>query len=186
MSSSTDINKLESDLSKIDGFKSLEETGVSIPLWSLNDREYKFFNSSVPNIDSHFSNYSVNKTTGTINIVLNNYSSSQALKSFADWYRANFNGPINYAQIHLKIVISSSAYDQVKQALLEKGIVASSVEGSVQSSIDNSNSSMISNTHFVLACGGVGVIVAVLGLFFESFVVGKRRFNRFLNTKTKR
>ena len=186
VSSATDINKLESDLSKIEGFKSLEETGVSIPLWSFTDREFKFFNSTVPNIDSHFSNYTVNKTSGVINIALNLYSSSQALKSFADWYRANFGGPINYAQVHVKIVIASSAYDQVKQTLLEKGIVASSVEGSVQSSIDNSNSSMISNTHFVLACGGVGVIVAVLGLFFESFVVGKRRFNRFLHTKKKR
>ena len=45
---------------------------------------------------------------------------------------------------------------------------------------------MISNTQFVLACGGVGVIVAILGLFFDSVVVGKRRFNRFLRTKKKR
>ncbi len=185
VSSATDLNKLKNDLSKIEGFKSLEETGVTIPLWSFSDREYKFFNSSVPNINSHFSNYSVNKTAGTVNIALNNYSSSQALKSFSDWYKANFGGPINYAQVHVKIVISSSSYDQVKSALLEKGIVASSVEGSVQNSMNSSNS-MISNTQFVLVCGGVGVIVAILGLFFDSVVVGKRRFNRFLRTKKKR
>ena len=184
VSSATDLNKLKNDLSKIEGFKSLEETGVTIPLWSFSDREYKFFNSSVPNINSHFSNYSVNKTAGTVNIALNNYSSSQALKSFSDWYKANFGGPINYAQVHVKIVVSSSSYDQVKSALLEKGIVASSVEGSVQNSM-NSSDSMISNTHFVLACGGVGVLVAILGLFFESFVVGRRRFHRFLKRKRK-
>ena len=120
VSSATDLNKLKNDLSKIEGFKSLEETGVTIPLWSFSDREYKFFNSSVPNINSHFSNYSVNKTAGTVNIALNNYSSSQALKSFSDWYKANFGGPINYAQVHVKIVISSSSYDQVKSVLLER------------------------------------------------------------------
>ena len=186
LSSATDINKLRSDLSQVSGFKSLEETGVTIPLWSFNDREYEYFKGAVPNIDSHFSNYTVNKTEGTIYIALDNYSSSQALKSFADWYKAVYGGPINYAQVHVKLVISSSSYDQVKDMLLEKGIVASKVEGSIQNSVDNTNASMISNTHFVLACGGVGVIVAVLGLFFESFVVGKRRFNRFLHTKKKR
>ena len=45
VSSATDLNKLKNDLSKIEGFKSLEETGVTIPLWSFSDREYKFFNS---------------------------------------------------------------------------------------------------------------------------------------------
>lgn len=186
LSSATDINKLKGDLSKIEGFKSFEETGITVPLWSFNDKEYAFFNSSIPNIDSHFKNYYVNKSAGTIYVALENYSSSQALKSIADWYRANYGGPINYAQIHAKVVVSSSAYDQVKSSLLQQGIVASNVEGSVQSTIDNSNSSMVSNTYFVLICGGIGVLVSILGLFFESFVVGKRRFNRFLHTKKKR
>ena len=185
LSSSTDINKLRNDLSQIKGFKSLEETGVTIPLWSFNDKEYEYFNYAVPNVDSHFSNYSINKTEGTIYIALNNYSSSQALKSFADWYKLVFGGPINYAQVHAKIVISSAAYDQVKAMLLEKGIVPSSTEGSVQSTLDNSDTPLLSNTQFVVICGIVGVIVAILGLFFETFVVGKRRFNRFLHRKKK-
>lgn len=185
VSSSTDINKLRSDLSQINGFQSLEEIGITIPLWSFNDREFSYFNRTVPNIDSHFQNYSINKTAGTIHISLNNYSSSSALKSFADWYKAVYGGPINYAQIHLKLVISSSSYDKVKAQLLDKGIVASNVEGSVQNSIDNSNSSMVSNTQFVVICGGIGLLVAILGLFFESFVVGRRRFHRFLKRKRK-
>ena len=186
LSSAVDINKLRTDLSKIEGFKSLEETGVTIPLWSFTDREFEFFNSSIPNMDSHFQNYKVNKTEGTVYIALNNYSSADALKTFSEWYKDNFDGPINYAQVHAKIVISSSAYDQVKSVLLSKGIVASSMEGSIQNSIDNSNTSMVSNTQFVVACGGIGVLVAVLGLFYEHFVVGKRRFRRFLGTKKKR
>lgn len=185
VSSATDINKLRSDLSQIEGFQSLEETGITIPLWSFNDREYKYFNQTVPNINSHFENYSINKTEGSIHIYLNNYSASSALKSFSDWYKAVYGGPINYAQIHLKVVVSSSSYDQVKAQLLDKGIVASKVEGSVQNTIDNSNDTLVSNTQFVAICGGVGVLVAILGLFFESFVVGRRRFHRFLKRKRK-
>ncbi|MBR0271263.1 MAG: hypothetical protein IJQ68_04630 [Methanobrevibacter sp.] len=186
VSSSTDINKLESDLSQIEGFKSFEETGITIPLWKFSDREYEYFNYAVGNVDSHFTNYTVNKTDGTIYIALDNYSSSEALKSFADWYKLVFGGPISYAQVHAKVVISSSALDQVEEYLLSKGIVASSIDGSVQSSLDNTNASMISNTEFVLVCGGIGVVVGILGLFFDSFVVGKRRFDRFMRTKKKR
>ena len=184
LSSATDINKLRSDLSQIQGFKNLTETGVSIPLWSLNDREYQYFNRTVPNIDSHFSNYTINKTSGTIYIALDNYSSSSALKSFADWYKLVYGGTINYAQVHAKLVVSSSAYDQVKDALLQKGIVASHMEGSIQNSTGALD--MISNNQFVLLCGVIGLFVSILGLFFESFVVGKRRFHRFLYTKKKR
>ncbi len=185
LSSSTDINALRNDLSKIEGFKSFEETGVTIPLWSFSDTEYAFFNSSVPNMDSHFGNYSVNKTDGSVYIALKNYSSSEALQSFSTWYKENFDGPINYAQVHVKIVVSSSAYDHVKQTLLQKGIVATSVEGSVQGSLNNTNTSPVSNLQFVCICGGIGLLVSVLGLFFETFVVGRRRFNRFLRRKRK-
>ncbi|WP_407381663.1 hypothetical protein [Methanobrevibacter sp.] len=186
LSSSTDINKLKSDLSQIDGFKSFEETGITIPLWKFSDSEYEYFNYAVGNVDSHFTNYTVNKTDGSIYIALDNYSSSEALKSFADWYKLVFDGPISYAQIHAKIVISSSALDQVEESLLAKGIVASSIDGSVQTGLNNTNSSMLSNNEFILVCGGVGLVVGILGLFFDSFVVGKRRFDRFLRTKKKR
>ena len=57
------------------------------------------------------------------------------------------------------------------------------MEGSIQDSVDHSNTTMVSNTQFVIVCGGIGVLVAVLGLFYESVVVGKRRFNRFLRKK---
>ena len=181
LSSSTDINALRNNLSQIEGFKSFEETGVTIPLWSFSDSEYEFFNYSVPNMDSHFQNYSINQTQGTVYIALNNYSSSEALQSFAYWYKENFDGPINYAQVHVKVVVSSSSYDRVSQMLLEKGIVASNVDGSVHNS--TTNSTLISNGQFVAVCGGVGFVVAVLGLFFETFVVGRRRFGRLFRRK---
>ena len=186
LASSTDVNKLKSDLSQMEGFKSFEETGITIPMWKFSDSEYKYFNYAVGNVDTHFKNYTVNRTDGSIYIALDNYSSSEALKSFSDWYKLVFGDSISYAQIHAKLVISSSSLDKVQSYLLEKGIVASSVEGSVQQGVNSTNASMLSNTEFVLVCGGVGFVVGILGLFFDSFVVGKRRFNRFLRTKKKR
>lgn len=186
VSSATDLNKLKNDLSQIDGFKSFEETGVTISLWKFSDQEYEYFNRVVGNVDSHFTNYTVNRTSGTIYIALDNYSSSEALKVFSDWYKLVFGGPISYAQIHAKIVVSSSSLDKVEEVLLNKGIVASSIDGPVQNTIDNTNGSMLSNNEFVVISGLFGVVVGLIGIYFDSFVVGFRRFNRFLHTKRKR
>lgn len=186
VSSSTDLNKLKNDLMQIDGVKSFEETGVTISMWKFSDQEKNYFNYAVPNVDPHFDNYTVNQTSGTIYIQLNNYSSSQALKVFSDWYKLVFGGPITYAQVHIKVVASSSSLEKVESQLLEKGIVASSIEGPVHNSANSTNSSMLSNTEFSLACGGFGVVVGLIGIYYDSFVVGFRRFKRFLRTKKKR
>ena len=45
---------------------------------------------------------------------------------------------------------------------------------------------MLSNAEFSLVCGGFGVIVGLIGIYYDSFVVGFRRFKRFLRTKKKR
>ena len=71
-------------------------------------------------------------------------------------------------------------------ALLKKGIVASSIEGPAHDSLNKTNSSMLSNTEFSLACGGFGVVVGLIGLYFDSFAVYYRRFKRSMNAKKKR
>ena len=187
IASSTDISQLKSDLSKIEGYQSFEELGVTIPLWRFSDQEYEYLNGVIGNIDPHFSNYTVNQTSGEIYIALpENYTSSQALEVFADWYKLVYAETISYAQIHAKLVVSSSSLDDVEDLLLEKGIVASSIEGPSQSTLDNTNASMLSNTEFTIACGGLGVVVGLIGIYFNTVAVGFRRFNRFLHTKRKR
>ena len=186
VSSSTDLNKLKNDLLEIDGVKSFEETGITISMWKFSDKEKEYFDYAIPNVDSHFNNYTVNQTSGTIYIELDNYSSSQALKVFSDWYKLVFGGPITYAQVHVKVVASSSSLDKVENLLLEKGIVASSIEGPVHDSVNSTNSSMLSNAEFSLVCGGFGMVVGLCGIYYDSLAVGFRRFKRFLRTKKKR
>ena len=185
LSSATDTNALKSDLSKIDGFKSFEETGVTITLWKFNDKEYEYFNRVLGNVDSHYTNYTINQSSGTIYIALNNYSASDALKVFSDWYRLVFGETISYAQVHAKVVVSSSAIDKVNSLLLEKGIVATSIEGPVQNSVVDTSSSMLSNTEFTVLCGFIGVFVGIISLYFDSVVVGLRRIKRFFTRKRK-
>ncbi|MCR5027109.1 MAG: hypothetical protein K6A34_06685 [Methanobrevibacter sp.] len=186
VSSSTNINKLKSDLLKIDGVKSFEETGVTISMWKFSESEAKYFNYAIKNVDPHFKNYTVNRTSGTIYIALDNYSSSQALKVFSDWYKLVFGGPITYAQVHIKVVASSSCLDEVESLLLKNGIVATSIDGPVHNTLNSTNASMLSNTEFSLACGGFGVVIGLIGIYFDTFAVYYRRFKRSVNTKRKR
>ena len=185
LSSSVDVDSLKSDLSTMKGFKSFDETSISIPMWSFNQREHDYFDSIVGNIDSHYKDYNV--TSDRINIELDdNYSSSQALKTFSDWYKLVYDETISYAQIQAVLVVDSSELDHFEQALLDKGIVASSIDGPVQDSLNNTNASMLSNIEFTLVCGGIGVVVAILGIYMDSIVPAYRRFRKFMNSKRKK
>ena len=185
MSSSVDTNKLREDLSKTDGFKSFKEESISISMWTFNEKEHDYFSRIVGNIDSHYKDYNV--TSNKINIEIeDNYTSSQALKSFSDWYKLVYGGSISYAQIHAVLVIDSYALDDFKQVLLNNSIVASSIEGPVQESLNNTNDTMLSNWEFMLVCGGVGVGVAIAGIYVDSVIPAYRRFRKFLNKRNRR
>lgn len=185
LSSSIDTNALRTNLSSQEGFVSFQEESVSIPMWSFNQREHDYFDSIVGNIDSHYKSYNV--TSDSIEIDLEeNYTSSEALKSFSDWYKLVYGETISYAQVHAVLVVDSSSLDNFEQILLEKGIVASKIEGPVQQSLNNTNSSMLSSTQFILICGGVGVVVSLIGIYMDSVVPVYRKFKKFMNEKRKR
>ena len=185
LSSSVDIEELKSNLSATEGFKSFDEESIRIPRWKFDEREHDYFEYVVGNIDSHYESYNV--TDSEIQIVLeDNYSSTEALKSFSDWYQLVYGGTLSYAQVHAVLVVDSSSLGTFEQNLLERGIVASSIEGPIQDIVDKTNSSMLSNTEFTLACGCLGVIVAVMGIYIDSVVPAYRRFRKFMGDKRKR
>jgi hypothetical protein len=185
LSSSVDTDKLSEELSSTEGFKSFKETSVSIPMWSFSQVERDYFDEIVGNIDSNYKDYNVD--TDKIVIELDdNYTASQALKSFSDWYKLVYGETISYAQIKAVLVVDSSSLDTFEQILLDNGIVASKIEGPVQDTVNNTNASMLSNVEFTLACGVVGVIVAIIGIYFDSVVPAYRRFKKYINTKRKR
>lgn len=185
LSSSINMDELKKNLTGTEGFKSFDEESITIPMWTFNDREHKYFEYVVGNINSHYEDYNV--TSSEIQIQLeDNYSSTDALKSFSNWYKLVYGGTISYAQIHAVLVVDSSSLDVFEQNLLERGIVASSIEGPIQDSVNSANSTMLSNTEFTLACGALGVLVSVMGIYIDSVVPAYRRFRKFLNEKRKR
>lgn len=185
LSSSIDTDSLRDELSSMEGFISFDEKSISIPMWSFNQKEHDYFDSIIGNINSHYKNYNV--TSNKINIELeDNFTASEALKSFSDWYKLVYGETISYAQIQAVLVVDSSKLDNFEQALLDKGIVASDIEGPIQDRINDTNSSMLSNIEFTLVCGGVGIIVAIIGIYMDAVVPAYRRFKKFMNTKRKR
>ena len=186
LSSSINMNELSKELSSTEGFISFEETSITIPLWKFNDRELEYFNYVLANIDSHFHHYNVTKD-GKLEIELeDNYTSYEALKSFSDWYRLVYGGSISYAQVHAKLVVKSSSVDKFQDILLNKGVVASKMEGPVQTVMNDTNTSMVPSYQFVLVTGALGVVVALFGIYFESMGVSFRRFKKFMTEKRKR
>ena len=185
LSSSIDIADLKNTFEQTEGFKSFKENSITIPMWTFNEQEKSYFEFVVGNIDSDYKSYNV--TNSTIEIELeDNYSSTSALKSFSDWYKLVYGGSLSYAQVHCELVVDSSKLDSFEDILLERGVVATSMEGPVQERINNTNASMLSEMEFTVACGGFGVVVAILGIYIDSVVPAYRRFKKFMGKKRKR
>ncbi len=185
LSSSVDTDQLRDKLSAMEGFKSFDETSISIPMWSFSKYEKEYFNERLGNIDSHYKNYNVSSDTLYIELE-DNYTSTEALKTFSDWYKLVYGGSISYAQIKASLVVDSSKLDSFEDALLQEGIVATNMEGPVQNSMNATNSSMVPSWQFVLCCGGFGIIVALIGIYMDTVVPAYRRFDKFMKTKRKR
>lgn len=186
LSSSINMNELRENLTNTKGFISFEETDITIPLWKFNDKEKEYFEYVLGNIDSHFKHYNVT-SDGKLQIQLeDNYSSYDALKSFSDWYKLVYGSSISYAQIHAKLVVSSSEVESFQKVLMDRGVVASKMEGPVQTTLNNTNQSMLSNAEFVLVSGVVGLVVATVGIYYDSLGVFTRRFKKFIREKRKR
>ena len=185
LSSSIDIDELRENLTGTEGFRSFKEDSITIPMWTFNEREHNYFEEIVGNIDYNYKDYNI--TSSEIKISLeDNYTSSEALKSFSDWYKLVYGDTISYAQVHAILVVDSTSLDTFEQNLLERGIVPTSIEGPIQTSVNNTNQSMLSNTEFTLACGGVGVVVSIIGIYIDSVVPAYRRFRKTLKEKRKR
>lgn len=185
LSSSIDTNKLRDELSSMEGFKSFNETSVTIPMWEFKPAEVEYFNYVLGNIDSHYKNYTVSSNEITIQLD-DNYTSGEALKSFSDWYKLVYGSAISYAQIKAVLVVDSSKLDDFEQVLLDNGVVASKIEGPVQNSMDTINSTMLPDWQFILGCGAFGVVVALIGVYIDSVIPAYRRFKKFMDAKRKR
>ena len=185
LSSSVDTKGLRNDVSSMEGFKSFDETSISIPMWHFNKMEHDYFEEIVGNIDSNYKSYNVTEDKIVIELA-DNYTSSEALKTFSDWFKLVYGETLSYAQIHAVLVVDSAHLDDFKQVLLNKGIVASNIEGPVQSTVNATNSSMLSNLEFTLVCGGIGVVVALIGIYMDTVVPAYRRFRKSMRTKRKR
>ena len=103
LSSSVDTKELRENLSGTEGFKSFKETSISIPMWTFNEREHNYFEDIVGNIDYNYKNYTINSSSIEISLA-DNYTSTEALKSFSDWYKLVYGETISYAQVHAVLV----------------------------------------------------------------------------------
>ena len=185
LSSSVDLDRLRNNLTNTEGFISFDEKSVSIPLWTFDEKEHAYFERVVGNIDLNYKDYNV--TSNRVEITLeDNYTSTEALKSFSNWYKIVYGDSISYAEVEAVLVVDAYAFDDFQKILLDNGIVASKIEGPIQDTLNNTNSSMLNNIEFTLICGGIGVVVAVLGIYVDSVVPAFRRIKKVFTSRRKR
>ena len=183
--SSIKLENLLNTISNTDGIKSYEITGITFHLWRLTDSEVSYLNNRIGYIDDNYVSWNVTNA-GVIDIKIKNGTDPlQALKSFSDWYKLVYGDNIKYGQVYITLVVKSSEVENVKVVLFEDKIVPINSEGPVEDSINNTKESMLNYNEFAFVTGIFSMLIAVLGIYYDTMVVYYRKFLRFINNKRK-
>lgn len=171
-----DIDKLMTDLNKTNGVISIINKGIDVKTDPFSTERKNIIEEKIPIVDKNFENFSVNKS-GMISInFTKDYNPSTALKTLSDWlmYSAGIN--TKYSLIKIQIIAEPSEVDNIVQFLHSENIVVTSIEGPVQNAVNNTKNSMLDNGLVVLIAGIIGIIVALVGIFFDNIFTVIRNF----------
>ncbi|MDR0900885.1 MAG: hypothetical protein LBM26_04420, partial [Methanobrevibacter sp.] len=134
-------------------------------------------------LDENFKSYEID-SAGEIRLKIPpTYDPSKAISTLSDWLM--YTGEINtkYAVIQLQLRVEASKLEEIQKYINSRDIVASSVEGPVQDTIENTKEAMPNNNILIFIFGLVGILVALLGVFFDDIIKFIREFIKNIKNK---
>ncbi len=176
VSPSVDRNKLISELNQKEGVISVINKGIILKTDPFSESTKQIIEDKVPIVDENFKNYSVN-TEGLISInFTHNYDPSKAISTLTEWLMYSSGINVKYSSVIININAKSNSVNEVTDYLHSNNIVISSINGPVQSAINNTKMSMLDNNYVILISGIIGLVVALISIFFDNILEGIRRF----------
>ncbi|WP_042703884.1 hypothetical protein [Methanobrevibacter arboriphilus] len=82
---------------------------------------------------------------------------------------------VKYSSVIIQINAKSNSVNEITDYLESKNIVVNSIDGPVQNAINSTKESMIDTNYMILISGIIGVIVAIISIFFDNITEGIRR-----------
>ena len=168
ISPSVNYTKVMDELQKKEGVISVINKGIYVKTDPFPEDRKKLIEDRLVILDENFKSFHVNET-GEIDInFTNGYNPKTAIKKLSDWLM--YTGGINlrYSLIQVELVVKSGSVDEITQYLHSNAIVVSSVSGSVQNAINNTEDIMVDDTGVILISGVIGVIVALISIYYDN------------------
>ena len=82
---------------------------------------------------------------------------------------------VKYSSVIIQINAKSNSVNEITDYLESKNIVVNSIDGPVQNAINSTKESKIDTNYMILISGIIGVIVAIISIFFDNITEGIRR-----------
>ncbi|KZX15410.1 hypothetical protein MBCUT_15430 [Methanobrevibacter cuticularis] len=175
ISPTTDNNALIQKLNATEGVISVTNKGISLKTDNFSSERKAIIEEKMPDIDTNFKSWTVDPSGEITLNITENYDPNNAISLLSEWLM--FTGGINtnYALLHLQLNVKASHTEEIKNYLNSENIVVSSVEGPVQDTIKNTKNSMLDNNIIILVSGLFGVVIALIGLFFDEIILFFRK-----------
>jgi hypothetical protein len=181
--SSIKLQNLKNNLSNVEGVKSFDVTGITFNLWKLTDEEVESIDSRLGNVNENYTSWNVSNN-GKVDIKIKNGSDPlKTLKSFSDWFENVYGDGITYGEVNIVVVVKSSEVQNVKDILLADNIVPIETSGPVEDTINKTQSNMLDFTEFTILSGVFGIIIVIIGIYFDNVVIFYRKVKRFVYEK---
>lgn len=175
LSPSIDENSLITELKQKEGVISVSNKGIVLKTDPFPEDRKKIIEEKIPIVDENFKNFSV-QTGGLISInFTGNYDPSTAIDTLSEWLMYSSGINVKYSSVIIQINAKSNSVNEITDYLESKNIVVNSIDGPVQNAINSTKESMIDTNYMILISGIIGVIVAIISIFFDNITEGIRR-----------
>lgn len=175
--------KLVSELKQKEGVISVVNKGIVLQTDPFSEGRKSIIEEKIPVVDKKFENFSVDKN-GFISInFTEGHDPNNAIETLKEWLMYSSEINVKYALININITAKSSSVDEITKYLNSENIVVKTIQGPVQSAINNTKNSMLDSNSFILVSGIVGLIVALISIFFDNITEVIRKFIKKIRKK---
>jgi len=175
VSPAVDKNSLISELKQKEGVLSVSNKGIILKTDPFSEDRKKIIEEKIPIIDENFKNFSV-QNNGLISInFTSDYDPNKAIDTLSEWLMYSSEINVKYSSVIIEINSKSNSVDEITKYLDSKNIVINSIKGPVQNAINSTKESMIDTNYIILISGLIGVIIAVVSIFFDIITEGIRK-----------
>ncbi|MDR2623352.1 MAG: hypothetical protein LBC39_02095 [Methanobrevibacter sp.] len=166
VSSKDDLNQSIRVIKDMKGFKSLKETGFKLTTTSFSKDRKNFIEN---HLSRKYGSYEVD-SSGLITVFTNKEFNLNEVNNLSQWLSYTGAITINSSSIYFDVNVNANNVVENSKNFSNGHIVVESVKGPVQNTINFVKNTMVDEKYMLLITGMVGLLVALVGSFWDTIL----------------